>query len=252
MVAWRQAAGRLRRRFAGRPPEGVKQVVQRTSPVSPIDPIVAEVREKKLTYLPVAALNDLFEAASTAERDKRPGVFIEAGCALGGSAIVLTKAKDPRRPLFVHDVFGMIPPPSDEDGVDVHERYEKIKSGRAAGIGGNPYYGYETDLIDKVRETFTTFELPVATNAVTLVKGLFQDTLTGDEPVALAHIDGDWYESVLTCLLRIGPRLTSSGVMVIDDYFYWSGCRKAVDEFLADHPGEYRTARRTRLQIEKI
>jgi O-methyltransferase len=252
MVAWRQAAGRLRRRLAGRPPEGVQQVVQRTSPVLPIDPIVAEVREKKLTYLPVAALNDLFEAASTAERDKRPGVFIEAGCALGGSAIVLTKAKDPRRPLFVHDVFGMIPPPSDEDGADVHERYEKIKSGRAAGIGGNPYYGYETDLIDKVRETFTTFELPVATNAVTLVRGLFQDTLTGDEPVALAHIDGDWYESVLTCLLRIGPRLTSSGVMVIDDYFYWSGCRKAVDEFLADHPGEYRTVRRTRLQIEKI
>jgi hypothetical protein len=152
MAAWRQAAGRLRRRLAGRPPEGVQQVVQRTSPVPPIDPVVTEVREKKLTYLPVAALNDLFEAASTAERDKRPGVFIEAGCALGGSAIVLTKAKDPRRPLFVHDVFGMIPPPSDEDGADVHERYQKIKSGRAAGIGGNPYYGYETDLIDKVRE----------------------------------------------------------------------------------------------------
>ncbi len=73
---------------------------------------------------------------------------------------------------------------------------------------------------------------------------MFQDTITGDEPVALAHIDGDWYESVRTCLERIGPRLSPGGVMVIDDYFYWSGCRTAVDEFLAKHPDDYRTVRR--------
>ena len=81
---------------------------------------------------------------------------------------------------------------------------------------------------------------------------MFQDTITGDEPVALAHIDGDWYESVRTCLERIGPRLSPGGVMVIDDYFHWSGCRTAVDEFLAKHPDDYRTVRRTRLHIEKV
>ncbi len=124
------------------------------------------------------------------------------------------EAKDPRRQLFVHDVFGMIPPPSDEDGA------ESMSARRRSS--------------------------PVAPRA-----SAANDTLTGDEPVALAHIDGDWYESVLTCLVRIGPRLSSRGVMVIDDYFYWSGCRRAVDEFLAEHPGEYRTVRRTRLHIEK-
>lgn len=252
MVAWRKVAGRLKRRLVGRPAAVAQKVARKKPSVPPIHPIVRQVRKRKLTYLPVAALNDLFEAAATAERENRPGIFLEAGCALGGSAIVLAKAKDPKRPLYIHDVFGMIPPPTDEDGPDIHKRYEKIKSGRAAGIGGGTYYGYETDLLDKVRETFTTFELPVAGNAITLVKGLFQDTLTGDEPVALAHIDGDWYESVRTCLDRIGPRLPSRGVMVIDDYFYWSGCRKAVDEFLAAHPDDYRTVRRTRLHIEKV
>jgi O-methyltransferase len=251
-MAWRKAAGRLRRRLARDPAKRIQPEVPRKSSVQPIHPIIGEVRKRKLTYLPVAALNDLFAAATVAEREKRPGVFVEAGCALGGSAIVLTKAKDPRRPLFVHDVFGMIPPPTDQDGADVHERYKKIKSGHAAGIGGDRYYGYETELMTKVRETFATFGVPVGANAVTLVKGLFQDTLVGDEPVALAHIDGDWYQSVRTCLLRIGPRLHSHGVMVIDDYFHWSGCRKAVDEFLAEHPDEYRTVRRTRLHIEKI
>jgi hypothetical protein len=221
-------------------------------PVLPVHPVVAEVRAKKLTYLPVGALNDLYQAAVLADAQQRPGIVIEAGCALGGSAIVLARAKDPHRALHVHDVFGMIPEPTQDDGSDIHQRYDKIKSGQAAGIGGDPYYGYEPDLMGKVRETFAAFGLPVEANAVTLVKGLFQDTIVGDEPVALAHIDGDWYESVRTCLDRIGPRLSPGGVMVIDDYFYWSGCRKAVDEFLAEHPDRYRTVRRTRLHIEKV
>lgn len=237
MVAWRSALARL----TGRRASG-----------APVDAIIGEVRKQKLTYLSVGALNDLFGAAVQADRSRRPGVFIEAGCALGGSAIVLAKAKHPQRPLFVYDVFGMIPAPNDQDGEDVHQRYERIKSGQAAGIGGDPYYGYETGLVEKVRGSFAAFGLPVEANAVALVEGLFQDTITGHEPVALAHIDGDWYESVRTCLERIGPRLSPGGVMVIDDYYHWSGCRTAVDQFLAKHPDDYRTVRRRRLHVEKV
>jgi O-methyltransferase len=217
----------------------------------PVHPVVTEVRRQKITYLPVGALNDLYEAAVEADEQNRPGILLEAGCALGGSAIVLARAKARSRPLHVHDVFGMIPPPTDEDGTDIHERYEKITSGKAVGIGGSTYYGYEDDLVVKVKDNFAAFDLPVDANNVTLVQGLFQDTIVGEEPVAVAHIDGDWYQSVRTCLTQIGPRLPSGGVMVIDDYFYWSGCRRAVDEFLAEHPGEYQTTRRTRLQIVK-
>jgi O-methyltransferase len=259
VIALRRAAGRIKRRLTGaanRPPAKASPsaggAAAKTPPVPPAHPVIRKVRKQKLTYLPVGALNDLYEAAQTADEQGREGIFLEAGCALGGSAIVLAQAKDRARPLHVHDVFGMIPPPTDEDGPDIHERYEKIKSGQATGIGGDPYYGYETQLIDRVRNTFTAFELPVDANAVTLVEGLFQDTITGDAPVALAHIDGDWYDSVRTCLERIGPRLSPGGVMVIDDYFYWSGCRTAVDEYLAEHPDDFTTVRRTRLHIVKV
>lgn len=219
---------------------------------APSDPVVALVRKRRLTYLPVAALNDLFEAARTADAQGRPGIVLEAGCALGGSAVVLATAKAQERPLHVHDVFGMIPAPTEHDGADIHQRYETIASGKANGIGGNTYYGYESELRLKVDRTFTELGVPTAEHNVHLVEGLFQDTITGDEPVALAHIDGDWYESVRTCLDRIGPRLPPGGVMVIDDYYHWSGCRTAVDEFLAAHPEQYRTVRRTRLHIEKV
>jgi asparagine synthase (glutamine-hydrolysing) len=219
--------------------------------VSPVHPIVRRVRRQRLTYVSVGGLNDLFEAAVAADREGRPGIFIEAGCALGGSALVLARAKKATRPLLLYDVFGMIPAPTDADGADVHARYETIKSGRASGLSGDTYYGYEPDLMAKVRQTFERFGLPLDENAVSLIQGLFQDTIVGDEPVALAHIDGDWYESVRTCLERIGPRLSPGGVMAIDDYDAWSGCRRAVDEFLTRHPEDYRAIRRTRLHLER-
>jgi hypothetical protein len=220
-------------------------------PTAPVHPVVRRVRRQKLTYLPVGALNDLFEAAKAAEREQRPGAVIEAGCALGGSAIVLARAKAKVREFYVHDVFWMIPPPTEADGPDVHERYATIKAGEARGLSGEAYYGYEADLLTRVSKTFGAFGMPPGEHNVHLVQGLFQDTITGDDPVALAHIDGDWHDSVMTCLERIGPRLSPGGVMVIDDYFKWSGCRTAVDAFLAAHPDDYTTVRRTRLHIVK-
>jgi len=211
--------------------------------------IATAVRDASLTYLTHSALCDLYELGRDAERSGMDGIFVEAGCALGGSAIVLAAAKHPERSLHVYDVFGMIPPPSDRDGADVQARYQTILGGQSEGIGGNRYYGYETDLMGIVTENFARFDLPVERNNVCLIKGLFQDTMRLERPVALAHIDGDWYDSVTTCLTRIAPMLVPGGVMVIDDYDAWSGCKRAVDDFCASHAGEFETRRRARLQL---
>jgi asparagine synthase (glutamine-hydrolysing) len=84
---------------------------------------------------------------------------------------------------------------------------------------------------------------------VQLVEGLFEDTLQIEEPVALAHLDGDWYESVSCCLARIAPRLVRGGVLVIDDYDAWSGCRRAVDEYFADKKDQFEWIPRARLHL---
>lgn len=211
--------------------------------------IVRSVRAESLTYLEGAALVDLYERIKSVERSGSAGLFIEAGCALGGSAIVIASAKSQRRPFYVFDLFGMIPAPSEEDGADVRRRYMEIKNGRSAGIDGKPYYGYEKNLFDKVTENFRRHGVAVEQNNVHLVRGLFQDTLRIDEPVAFAHIDGDWYESVLTCLQRIEPHMVKGGMLVIDDYDAWSGCRKAVDEYFEDKKDRYEFVRKSRLHI---
>jgi hypothetical protein len=217
---------------------------QQTAP-----PIVSNVRTDSLTYLSAAALKDLYDQVRRLEKRGIQGILIEAGCALGGSAIVIAAAKSKQRSFFVYDVFGMIPPPSDRDDLDVHERYATIRSGRSEGIDGGTYYGYEENLLDKVRENFHRHGFGLEENAVHLVKGLFQDTLNVEGPVALAHLDGDWYESIMTCLQRIEPHLVSGGVLVVDDYYSWSGCRKAVDEYFRDKQDRYRFVRRSRLHV---
>jgi len=67
---------------------------------------------------------------------------------------VLAMAKSVSRPMFVYDVLGMIPPPTDNDGEDVQQRYNEIVGGNSKGIKGKSYYGYEDDLYGKVVDWF--------------------------------------------------------------------------------------------------
>ncbi len=108
----------------------------------------------------------------------------------------------------------------------------RSKRGQSKGIQDDPYYGYDPGLLGTVKGNFRRFGIDLAASHVELVQGLFEDTIHPRGPVALAHIDGDWYDSVAVCLARIWPVLTPGGVIVIDDYDDWSGCRRAVDDFL--------------------
>lgn len=205
------------------------------------------LREEKLTFLGQEQLESLVSCVLEAEAAGREGILIEAGTASGGSAIAMALAKSPERELRVYDVFGLIPAPGEQDGADVHERYAAIVAGQGSGRDED-YYGYRDDLLGEVTASFARHGVPVHDHAVQLVQGLFEDTITGDEPVALAHVDGDWYASTMTCLERISPRLVPGGRLVIDDYYTWSGCRTAVDEYFAGRPG-YRVEMRAKVHV---
>jgi hypothetical protein len=193
--------------------------------------LVKRIKSKRLTYLSNSKLESLINSIRSIEEMKVPGVFIEAGCALGGSTILISSLKAAQRPLFVYDVFGMIPPPTKEDTEDVHRRFEYIKQGKSRGIGGDKYYGYESDLYQVVQSNLAEFDIDCETQNVSLIKGLLQDTMTIDQPVAFAHIDVDWYEPVKVSLERVVPVLSIGGCLIVDDYYDWGGCKKAIDEY---------------------
>jgi len=199
-----------------------------------ISPVAARVMEERLTYLFDLKFANIERAIADIARRDIPGSFLECGIALGGSAIVLASLMPRGREFHGFDVFGMIPPPSARDGEATWARYEQIKSGKSTGIGSDRYYGYIDNLYDRVVDNFRRFGLEVDNGRVSLHKGFFEDTLHPQGAVALAHIDCDWYDPVKLCLERIYERLSSGGYIVLDDYNDYSGCRKAVDEIVAD------------------
>jgi asparagine synthase (glutamine-hydrolysing) len=201
--------------------------------------LIARIREKKLTYLTDKKLLSLAGTCQDIEKRKLDGLFLEAGCALGGSSILMASIKSVPRPLLIYDVFGMIPPPTDKDTQDVHERYSTISEGKSTGIDGGRYYGYEENLYEIVLSNFRDFDIDCEKQNVQLIKGLVQETMLINQPVAFAHVDVDWYEPVMTCLTRIFPHLVVGGSIILDDYHDWGGCRKATDEYLLTVPGEF-------------
>ena len=120
-----------------------------------VEETVARVRRERLTYLKDENLRELAAMVIDADRGALPGLVIEAGTALGGSAIVMAAAKARERPMKVYDVFGTIPPPGSRDGPDVHRRFATIAAGEARGVGGDTYYGYRDDLYGEVRDSFS-------------------------------------------------------------------------------------------------
>jgi asparagine synthase (glutamine-hydrolysing) len=195
--------------------------------------LARRIRRDHLTYLSYGKLRSLRESAR--EVRSVEGVVVECGLALGGSGVLLA-SELADRDFHGYDVFDQIPPPGPQDPPKAHRRYQVIASGQSKGLGRQTYYGYMTDLYSRVTDSFARYGLPVG-DRVHLHKGLFEETLKPDWPIALAHIDCDWYKPVKLCLERIAPHLQAGARIVLDDYFDYGGCKKATDEFLASMAG---------------
>lgn len=203
---------------------------------------VRAVLRDRLTYLSASKLIRLTRALREIVQRGIPGDVLEFGVALGGSSILLAKHATATRQFHGFDVFAMIPPPtSNKDDAKSKERYEAISTGKSTGIGGDVYYGYRTDLFETVCATLANYGYPVGDDRVFLHKGLFEETWPSYDhrPIAFAHIDCDWYDPVRFCLNAVVARIAPGGIIVLDDYHDYGGCRTATDEFLSEHAGAF-------------
>ena len=197
-----------------------------------LSPTGRRVRKERLTYLSAIKLRTLELCMQRINAEGVEGDVLEAGVALGGSAVLLATLMGPTRTFHGYDVFATIPAPTERDPLESHERYEVIAAGRSKGMDGDLYYGYRKDLYEAVSQTFRAYGI----GRYELHRGLFEATLHPQGPVAFAHVDSDWYDPVKLALERVYPHLVHGGIVVLDDYFDFGGARQAGDEFLAAHP----------------
>lgn len=170
-------------------------------------------------------LYSLFSLARRVCVDNIPGNIVECGVAAGGAtalmAYVIKKYSKEPRTLYAFDSFEGMPAPTEFD------KAEGVFAD-ATGWGTGTCAAPESS----VREICAKLE---ASDIVKTVKGYFQDTLPKMRStigtIALLHMDGDWYESTKVILQNLYEDVVHNGLIQVDDYGHWEGCKKAVDEY---------------------
>ena len=164
-------------------------------------------------------------------RRKIPGAVVECGVWRGGSsmaaALTLLAANDVRE-LFLFDTYTGMTAPTARDRVHSGESAEAV-------LGRSERYRCIADEAD-VAANLTSTGYP--RDQFHLVKGDVLGTIPGAAPssIALLRLDTDFYESTRHELAHLYPRLSSGGVLIIDDYGHWQGARQAVDEYFGALP----------------
>jgi hypothetical protein len=166
-----------------------------------------------------------------------PGDFAECGVWRGGSVLAMVLKLQSLgvsdRTIHLFDTFSGMTEPSEHD-TSAFDRpaLETWSEHDAAGTEAWPEY-FRPEVFNEgaVRDLLQSTGYPP--ERLRLVRGRVEDTLPLHAPdqLALLRLDTDWYESTKHELEHLYPRLRTGGVLVIDDYGHWDGCRRAVDEY---------------------
>lgn len=154
------------------------------------------------------------------------GCVVECGVWRGGMSAAMAQVLGPGRDYFLFDSFEGLPAPTAEDGETAKEWQQDTES--------PTYY-------DNCRAPIEFAERAMQLSGVPrykLVKGWFDKTVPGfipPCPIAVLRLDGDWYDSTLVVLESLFKYLARDGIVIIDDYYAWDGCSRAVHDFLSRH-----------------
>jgi O-methyltransferase len=164
-----------------------------------------------------------------------PGDFVECGVGAGGSmmaaALTLLELGQRDRKIFLYDTFEGMPRPTERD-VSVLGKPALRKWARKTKDGTSSWHNYP---IEDVKNNLASTGYP--NDQLHFVKGLVQDTLPDNdsEAICLLRLDTNLYESTIAECEYLYPKVTSGGVLIIDDYYRCLGQKDAVDEYLKKH-----------------
>lgn len=155
-----------------------------------------------------------------------PGDFIETGVWRGGACIfvraIFAAFGVTDRIVWCADSFAGLPKPDAEkypaDSGDMHHTFAPLAVSQ-----------------EEVQANFARYGL--LDEQVRFLKGWFKDTLPSApiEKLAILRLDGDMYESTMDALRALYAKVSSGGVVIVDDFGAVPGCRRAVSDFRAKY-----------------
>jgi hypothetical protein len=166
------------------------------------------------------------------------GAIVECGVWRGGSMMLamlaLNELKSYDREFYLYDTFEGMSAPSVEDldfrGLTATERLSNEEERKSES------HVWAIAHLDEVKHNIQTTGYPE--EKVHFIQGKVEETIPSVVPdkIAILRLDTDWYESTKHELEHLYHLVSPGGVIILDDYGYWQGAKKAVDEFIKNSP----------------
>ncbi|NMF56643.1 TylF/MycF/NovP-related O-methyltransferase [Pseudanabaena yagii] len=178
---------------------------------------------KKFTMIPESVyISNLVLAKKIIDLD---GCVVECGVWRGGMIGGVADVLGDTRSYYLFDSFQGLPKAQEIDGQSALDWQNNING---AMYFDNCYapkeYAEEAMSISCAKK-------------YTFGEGWFEETLPDfrpDTPIALLRLDADWYKSTKICLDNLFDLVKEGGLIILDDYYTWDGCSKAIHDFLSE------------------
>ncbi len=170
----------------------------------------------------------LYNAVQYVVANNIPGDFVECGVWRGGSCMLiahtLIKNGQSNRRIWLYDTFTGMVKPGDEDGEEEKKQWSEQQL-------ENEKNGWCLAELADVENNLKSLNYPFTNFSI--VKGRVENSIPTTCPasIAILRLDTDWYDSTKHELTYLYPLVSLKGILIIDDYGAWEGCKKAVDEY---------------------
>lgn len=204
------------------------------------------------TMLSETRLVSLYTQVKHCELNNIKGGYMECGVWKGGAVGLMALTNQlysaNRRHLYLFDAFDDICPPDPKlDGDQAiqdtlkYSNTEDIKNIKSETF--KPIKGFYDALGGKgtlsQNRKLLISQIKYGEEYVHFYKGWFKNTMpkaySRVNNLAILRIDADWYASVSICLQYFYPKVVNGGFIIVDDYGYYAGCTKAVNEYFLKH-----------------
>ncbi len=179
-------------------------------------------RFREFTMIPRDAYVDNLVLAERVR--ELPGCVVECGVWRGGMSAGLGRILGAEREYFLFDSFEGMPPAKEIDGkAALHWQQEKESPTYFDNCSAQPDFARHAMKLAGI-------------DSFHLVKGWFNETLPGftlPASIALLRLDCDWYDSTMVCLESLYDHVVPGGLILVDDYYAWDGCSRALHDFLS-------------------
>jgi O-methyltransferase len=152
------------------------------------------------------------------------GAVVECGVWRGGMSAAVAQLLGPERDYYLFDSFEGLPPAKEIDGRNALAWQNNTTA--------PTYHDNCRAEIDYAKRAMAL----AGANRAHIVKGWFSETLPvfpSGIQIAVLRLDGDWYESTMACLDNLFASVVEGGLVIVDDYYTWDGCARAVHDFLS-------------------